>query len=163
MEQDLSYFVHLARGVAQSGDVSMFQRSIHAASALCGALLWSAAAVAAPGNVTDDVNMRTGPSTGYPVITTITAGAPIEVFECEGWCRVGFGGTYGYVSANYISGGYTEPAPRPYYQSRAYYQPAPAYEQEEGRYYGRPWYTAPSHWHRWHYRRGDGAYFEFGN
>jgi uncharacterized protein YraI len=145
----------------------MFQRSIYAASALSAALLWSAAADAAPGNVTDSVNMRTGPSTQYPVITTITAGAPVEVFECESWCRVGFAGTYGYVSANYISGGFTEPAPRPYYQSRAYYQPEPLYEPDIGPtvqiYSGRPWYVAPSNWHRWHYRRGDGTYFEFGN
>jgi non-heme chloroperoxidase len=59
----------------------MYQRSINAASALSAALLWSAAASAAPGNVINDVNMRTGPSTQYPVITTITAGAPIEVFD----------------------------------------------------------------------------------
>ena len=145
----------------------MIQQSLSAAGALCGALLWSAAAVAAPGNVIDDVNMRTGPSTQYPVITTIAAGAPIEVFECEGWCRVGFAGTYGYVSANYISGGFTEPAPRPYYQSSAYYDPEPLIGPDAGPrvqiYTGRPWYVAPSNWRRWHYRRGDGAYFEFGN
>ncbi len=141
----------------------MVNRSLLAAGALGGAVLWSAAALASPGNALGNVNMRTGPGTQYSVITTIPAGAPVEVFECQSWCQVGYAGTHGYVSANYVGGGYTAPAPRAYYQPAPVYTPAPSV----GIYYDHPWYNAPRHryWrdeHRRHFRRGDGAYFEFG-
>lgn len=147
--------------------------SLSAPTALFAAMLWSATAVAGPGNTTADVNMRTGPGVRYAVITTIPAGAPVQVFECSSWCQVGFAGTHGFVSANYIAGGFTEPAPRPYYQSPVFYQPEPTviiepeivepegyYEAESAEIIYYPWIVAPRH--RWHYRRGDGAYFEFG-
>lgn len=106
--------------------------------------------------------MRTGPGAQYSVITTVPAGAPIQVFECENWCRVGFAGTYGYVSADYIAGGYTEPAPRPYYLPAPTYEAVPSVVIYEGHQrYVAPHYRWRDH-HRWHYRRGDGAYFEFG-
>jgi len=49
-----------------------------------------------------DVNMRTGPGTGYPVITTIPGGAPVEVLGCQSWCSVIYRGTEGFVSGRYV-------------------------------------------------------------
>ena len=139
----------------------MVHRTRCAATVFGGALLSSTAALAGPGNVIGNVNMRTSPGAQYPIITTIPAGAPIQVFECENWCQVGFAGTYGYVSAGYIAGGYTEPAPRPYYLP-TYAPVAPVVIYEGGPSYVAPHYRWRDH-HRWHYRRGDGAYFEFGS
>ena len=73
------------------------------AAVAAAAMSWSVAAQAAPGAATGDVNMRTGPGTSYAKITTIPAGAPVEVFGCNGWCEVAYGGTRGWVSANYIT------------------------------------------------------------
>jgi uncharacterized protein YraI len=140
-------------------------RSLYAATALFGSLALSSAALAAPGYANCNVNMRTGPGTKFSVIATIPAGTPVQVFECYDWCKVGFANTHGYVSASYISGGYTEPAPRPYNQSAYHYKPAPLYGPVHGPsvgyYSGKRWTYGPGPWHRWHYRRGDGAYFEF--
>jgi uncharacterized protein YraI len=147
-------------------EITMVLRSLPGMGALCGALVLSAAASAAPGVANCNVNMRTGPGTQHSVVVTIPAGTPVQVFECYGWCKVGFAGTYGYVSAHYISGGYTEPAPRPYNQSTVHYDPAPFYGRVHGPsvgyYYGDRWTYGPGPRHRWHFRRGDGAYFEFG-
>lgn len=142
----------------------MIRRSLVAAGALAALFALSHAAAAAPGFATGYVNMRTGPGTGYSVITVIPTGAPIQVFECGSWCKVGYAGTYGFVSANYVGGGYTDPAPRAFYEPVPVYETplyeAPTYDQNpviQTYYY--PWVVPPSQ--RGHYRRGDGAYFEF--
>lgn len=82
----------------------MLTRPLLSAAVLAGALLTASAANAAPGVATGDVNMRSGPGTGYSVITTIPAGAPLEIYGCSSWCQVGYAGTQGYVSGNYVSG-----------------------------------------------------------
>jgi uncharacterized protein YraI len=146
----------------------MLNKSLAAGGVLAGALVVSAA-VAAPGVASGNVNMRTGPGTGYSIITTIPVGAPIEVFECGSWCKVGYAGTQGFVSANYVGSGYTDPAPRAYYEPVPVYETpvyeAPLYDQNPiiSSYYPYPWVVAPRHRYipRGHYRRGDGAYFEF--
>ena len=72
------------------------------------ALLVGAAsgATAATGAVaTGNVNLRAGPSTGYPVVTTVPAGAAIATYGCLAgytWCDIGFAGYRGWVSARYI-------------------------------------------------------------
>lgn len=141
----------------------MAQGSLFAAGTLCVLLVSSAAA--APGVAGTDVNMRAGPGVRFPVIVTIPGGAPVEVFECGSWCKIGYAGCHGFVAAGYILGGYTPPAPR------AYYEPVPVYETPVlppvgyPVYEETPWVVAPPrHWrgHVGHYRRGDGAYFEFG-
>ena len=82
----------------------MSTRPFILAAGLFGALL-ATAAQAATGVATGSVNMRTGPGTSYAKITTIPAGAPVEVFGCSSWCQVAYGGAQGYASANYISQG----------------------------------------------------------
>lgn len=70
--------------------------------AIVAAAMISPAALAAPGVAITDVNMRTGPGTGFPVITTIPGGAPVEVLGCQSWCSVIYRGTEGFVSGRYV-------------------------------------------------------------
>ena len=57
----------------------MFRNSLYMAGALTGALLWSVAAQAAPGQAIGNVNMRSGPGTVYPVIAQNPAGAVVDI------------------------------------------------------------------------------------
>lgn len=68
-----------------------------------GALALSSATATAA-TVTTDLNLRRGPGTGYHVITSLPAGARVDVGRCTGrWCKVGWRGHSGYASAAYIS------------------------------------------------------------
>jgi uncharacterized protein YraI len=143
----------------------MIPKSLTAAGMLTGALLISSVASASPGVATGNVNMRSGPGTQYPVITTIPAGAPLEVFGCQSWCQVGYAGTQGYVSGNYVSGAvaqpraYYRPAPRVYYDEPYYYQSSPGFYYSEGHPY-----RHDRHWRRDRWRGpGAGFYFQFGD
>src|SRR6185312_3000113 len=103
-----------------------------------------------------NVNMRAGPGTGYAVITTIPAGAPIEVIGCSSWCQVAFGGTEGFASANYVSGarvGTSYGAAAPY----AYAAP-PVYEG----YYGDGYYGDRYYDDSYYGGYGPGLSFSFG-
>lgn len=75
-------------------------------AAVAGSLLIPAAANAADGFVTGNVNMRAGPGTDYPRINVLPQGAPIEVYGCLAgytWCDVGYYRDRGWVSSRYIS------------------------------------------------------------
>ena len=125
-----------------------------AVAALGGALLWSAAAEAAPGTATGSVNLRTGPSTGYARIATIPAGAPVEVLQCSSWCEVIYNGHRGWASRSYIATGYAGySAPQPVVPY-GYYAPRPAYS-----HYNRPYVTFGFNWNdrddRRHWRGRD--------
>lgn len=55
--------------------------------------LSASCAQAAPALATNNVNMRQGPGTNYPVITTIPGGSTVEVSGCQGeWCSVSWHG-----------------------------------------------------------------------
>jgi uncharacterized protein YraI len=152
-------------------------RSILAASALVSALAWSTGASAQEfAQATGNVNMRTGPGTSYGIITTIPAGAPIQLLGCPGWCQVIYAGRQGWVSSNYVGRGYAAVVPEAPY----IYQPAPvvryAYRTAmPPRAYwrqGRPWwddrydswYDGRDWWYdgRWYDRPRSGISFEFG-
>jgi uncharacterized protein YraI len=63
---------------------------------------WSGYAIA-------DVNERAGPSTLYPAITVIPAGAPILIYGCLGdysWCDVSWGPYRGWMAADYLETNY---------------------------------------------------------
>jgi len=52
------------------------------------------------------LNMRTGPGTGYAVITSIPAGGQVSVYQCttaQTWCEVGYNGRIGWSSARYLN------------------------------------------------------------
>jgi len=89
----------------------MFRATIIAAGALF--LAATGIAAAAPGVATGNVNLRTGPGTGYARIATIPAGARVEILRCPRWCEVVHAGRRGWVSASYIArGGPRGPVPR---------------------------------------------------
>ena len=51
--------------------------------------LSAACAEAAPALATNNVNMRQGPGTNYPIVATIPGGSTVEVAGCQGeWCTV---------------------------------------------------------------------------
>ena len=77
-------------------------------TAIAGAALWLAAtavAAAAPGVAKASVNLRAGPGTSYARITTIPAGARVQVLRCPRWCEVVYAGRRGWASAGYIARG----------------------------------------------------------
>jgi uncharacterized protein YraI len=77
------------------------QRMGVAIFALAAMAIWSTAEAA---STTRAVNMRSGPGTGYSVITTVPGGVPITIYGCAGgWCQAAYGRWSGYVSAAYIA------------------------------------------------------------
>jgi uncharacterized protein YraI len=71
-------------------------------------------AFAYPASVTDDLNLRTGPGTQYPVITVIPGGAPVHVRSCSaGWCAVTYQALQGHVSQRYLAPHAPPPAVAP--------------------------------------------------
>ncbi|ESR27311.1 SH3 domain-containing protein [Lutibaculum baratangense] len=76
------------------------------ALALVSALAVPGLAHAASAIATADVNLRAGPSTGYPVVTVIGGGQNVEVNGClqsYTWCDVTYRGARGWMSANYLA------------------------------------------------------------
>lgn len=62
------------------------------------------AAQAAPGTVTSNVNVRSGPGTNFAVVDTARRGQQVDVQQCQGsWCYVNTRGAAGWVSAQYLS------------------------------------------------------------
>jgi uncharacterized protein YraI len=118
----------------------------------------SSAALARPGFATADVNMRAGPSTGFPVVTTIPDGARVNIHGCVagyGWCDVGWGGARGWVSGAYLQFIYNDRRVLvPYYAPRIGL-PIIAFSVDtywRHHYRHRPWYHRRSYWRR-HYHR----------
>jgi hypothetical protein len=74
--------------------------------------LSASCAQAAPALATNNVNMRQGPGTNYPVITTIPGGSTVEVSGCRGeWCSVSWHGQSGYAIAARLDLGGGAPPP----------------------------------------------------
>ena len=64
------------------------------------------AAYAAPGVVTSNVNVRSGPGTNYGVVDVVQRGQQVDVQQCQGsWCYVAKPGPDGWVSSSYLSAG----------------------------------------------------------
>jgi uncharacterized protein YraI len=64
-----------------------------------------AAALAARGEATTNVNMRAGPGTEYPAVSLIPADARIDIHGClkdGAWCDVSWRGNRGWVDARYL-------------------------------------------------------------
>lgn len=76
------------------------------AVAMTAMVVFLPAANAAPGTVTSNVNLRSGPGTNYAVIDTVRRGAQVDVQQCQGsWCYINQRGPSGWVSASYLSAG----------------------------------------------------------
>ena len=52
----------------------------------------------------NDVNFRSGPSTGDPALYTLSTGVQVTIISISGgWCKVDNGGQIGYINADYLS------------------------------------------------------------
>jgi uncharacterized protein YraI len=55
-------------------------------------------------NAPGGVNLRSGPGTNHPVVTTIAHGAQVRVISSDGaWTQVEHNGRRGYVSSQYLT------------------------------------------------------------
>ena len=81
----------------------MFDKSLTFAGALAAALVWSAAAYAAPGEATQSTLLRSGPGVSYPVIARSPTGATVDLFSCSRWCSLDYRGLDGYVRAGTVA------------------------------------------------------------
>jgi hypothetical protein len=100
------------------------------AAVLAGAFvaLPLASAVAAPGVVGTNVNLRQGPTTSSPILAKIPAGSAIDVAGCSGeWCQVGFAGRSGYIIATALGQAGPPGAPPPGAVPPPGYEPPPVY------------------------------------
>ena len=114
-------------------------KGVFAAFLLAGA---SGAAWAVPAIVETDLNVRSGPSTGYPVLDTMPAGATVDVVACySGWCELVWDGFGGFASRAYlaITPGVTVIEPP------AGAIVAPGIVVYEARYFDRPIWTSRGH------------------
>ena len=58
----------------------------------------------------DILNVRKGPSISFDIIGTLSGGDKVKIIgESNGWYKIEYNGTYGYVSESYIELDYTEP------------------------------------------------------
>lgn len=63
---------------------------------------------------TANLNMRSGPGTGYSILKVIPKGAQVQASTLQsGFYKVTYGGTTGWASASYLSAVSTTPAPAP--------------------------------------------------
>jgi uncharacterized protein YraI len=110
-----------------------------------GAALIAGTGAASAAVVSNDLNLRAGPGTSYPVISTMPAGAQVAVRNCSGnWCQVNFGGEVGWASASYLGGGGSAAVATGYAEpSYAYSGPsyAPRYAYAPGYAYGPSYYS----------------------
>lgn len=100
--------------------MALNRKLITSALATLAVLATTAAASAAPAVATSNVNVRSGPGTGYAVVDALRRGEQVDVQYCRGsWCFVQKRGPDGWVSSNYLSSGggwdddWYEPAPPP--------------------------------------------------
>ena len=101
--------------------MALNRKLMTSALATLAVLATTAAAAAAPAVATGNVNVRSGPGTGYGVVDALRRGDRVDVQYCRGsWCFVEKRGPDGSVAANYLAtgggggwdGGY-EPSPPP--------------------------------------------------
>lgn len=86
--------------------MALNKKLISAGFAALALLATSAAVSAAPAVATSNINVRSGPSTGYRVIDTLRRGERVDVQYCRGsWCFVEKAGPDGWVSASYLDRG----------------------------------------------------------
>lgn len=95
-------FKRLSSQILLGGKLKKFTMGIGAATFMLAATTVANAATAVTAAT---INMRTGPSVSYPVITAIPRGAVVEVYAClrsRPWCDVVWDGWRGWVSARYL-------------------------------------------------------------
>lgn len=123
-------------------------------------LFLPAAAQAAEGFATANVNMRSGPSTRYPAVTVIPVGTPVEIHGCLSdtpWCDVSFYSGRGWVAGRYVQANYQS---RRVYVEPDYYGAlgVPIVTFEVNRYWDRHYRNRDFYRDRDNYRRDRNYY-----
>ena len=96
-----------------------------AAAALIGS---TAVTLAATAFATANVNVRSGPGTGYGAVDVLRRGERVDIDYCRGaWCFVDKAGPNGWVNASYLSRG-------------DFYDDDDYYDDDDGFYIERPRY-----------------------
>lgn len=113
-----------------------------------------AAAQAAPGYSTVNLNLRTGPDTDFPRVDVIPEGNSVEILGClrdKSWCDIVWDRSRGWVYSEYLAidhrGDYV---PLPDMGIAAFSIPAVRFVARDywGRHYvGRPWYKERDRWY----------------
>ncbi|WAC28054.1 SH3 domain-containing protein [Ancylobacter sp. SL191] len=104
------------------------------------------------GFVTTDVNLRAGPSTGYPVVVVLEGGTPLGIYGClddYSWCDVDWRGARGWIAARYLEYDYGGRRVEfvPYAPTVGVPIVAFSFGDYWGRYYrGRSWYSSYDRW-----------------
>lgn len=109
------------------------------------------------GYVIANVNLRAGPSTGYPRVTTLPAGAAVTIHGClEGWtwCDVVYGDLRGWVAGSYVSSEYQGQRVRVVDYGPRLALPIVTFafgSYWDSYYRGRPWYAQRQRWAHYNY------------
>lgn len=113
-----------------------------------------AAAHAAPGYSTVNLNLRTGPDTEFPRVGVIPEGDPVEILGClrdESWCDIVWDGSRGWVYSEYIALDYRgDYVPLPDLGLSAFRIPVVRFVASDywsRHYVGRPWYAERNRWY----------------
>lgn len=128
--------------LALSARIRVFVWTLLVIALATGATVLSASsATAAEAYTTANVNMRAGPSTDYPAVTTLSAGQPVTIYGClsdGSWCDVAARSDRGWVSNKYLSA-----ASNNYVELRTLALPAVvfSYAYWDSYYSHRPWYN----------------------
>ncbi len=78
------------------------------AVACAAVVMFLPAAQAAPGNITGNVNVRSGPGTNFGIVDVARSGEAVDVQRCQGsWCYVIRSGADGWVSSSFLAAGGT--------------------------------------------------------
>ncbi|SMQ71083.1 Uncharacterized conserved protein YraI [Devosia lucknowensis] len=86
--------------------MALKNKLIAAGLAAAAIMVTTAAASAAPAVATSNVNVRSGPGTGFAVVDALRRGERVDVQYCRGsWCYVQKAGPDGWVSSSYLSSG----------------------------------------------------------
>lgn len=112
----------------------------------------SGSTITMTGKTTDEVNMRSGKSTSYPVVEIIPKGTTVTVNGCshEDWAKVTYSGATGYVSKDYITIMFTMGATQT--QTTATTAPAttvPTVANTKSYTYSNPDYSQLPHWYEY--------------
>jgi uncharacterized protein YraI len=132
-------------------------RGLAAGVALLLTLGASAAALAAPANITANAHLRAGPSVEYPVVALLPPGAPVQVYGCEQeytWCDIQAGPDRGWVAGAYLQMASANGALVVAGNGPVLGLPIVTFSFDTywGTYYRtRPWYANRAHWYPyWH-------------